>query len=327
VNARPTSFETTSSNDCIDMRVVKIAYAGPCVNFYEMRPVSGGRVPEFTAGAHVDLHLPNRLVRQYSIASDPEDRSRYVFGVKLDKSGRGGSRIVHEVCTAGAVIPVGPPRCTFSLVEDGKPAIFMSGGIGVTPFLSMLARAGRIGMDWRLHAAVRTREDILLLSSAAELGERVVTHVDEEHDGRPFDLAQIVRSAAPDTHLYCCGPSPMLDAFEQAASARNGQYNHVERFSSDTPAAMVGGYSVRLARSNRTIEVRPGQTLLAALQDSGVWVATSCEQGVCGSCETRILAGRADHRDLILTADEKSANQTMMICCSGSLDDVLVLDL
>jgi vanillate O-demethylase ferredoxin subunit len=219
------------------------------------------------------------------------------------------------------------PRSTFSLVEDGKPAIFISGGIGVTPFLSMLARASRIRMDWRLHAAVRTREETLLLSSAGELGERVVTHVDEEHDGRPFDLHQIVRSAAPDTHLYCCGPSPMLDAFEQATSARNGQYNHVERFSADAPAAAGSGYSVRLARSNRTIEVRPGQTLLAALQDAGVWVATSCEQGVCGSCETRILAGRADHRDLILTKDEKSANQTMMICCSGSLDDVLVLDL
>lgn len=327
MNARPTSFETTTSNDCIDMRVVKIAYAGPCVNFYEMQPVSGGNVPEFAAGAHVDLYLPNGLVRQYSIASDPEDRSRYVFGIKLDKSGRGGSRLVHEAFRAGAVFPVSAPRSTFSLVEDGKPAIFISGGIGVTPFLSMLARADRIGMDWRLHAAVRTREETLLLSSSSELGERVVTHVDEEHDGRPLNMERIVRSAASDTHLYCCGPSPMLDAFDRATSARDSQYNHIERFSSDVPAAMAGGYSVRLARSNQTVEVRPGQTILAALRDAGVHVTTSCEQGVCGSCETRVLSGRADHRDLILSADEKSANQTMMICCSGSLDDVLVLDL
>jgi tetrachlorobenzoquinone reductase len=314
-------------DDCIDMRVVTIAYAGPCVNFYELRPVSGGRVPEFTAGAHVDLRLPNGLIRQYSIASDPADRNRYLFGVKLDKSGRGGSRLVHEVFRAGAIFPVGMPRSTFSLIEDGKPAIFISGGIGVTPFLSMAARASRIRMDWRLHAAVRTREEALLLSGFGEPGDRVLMHIDEEHDGRPLDLDQIVRAAAPDVHLYCCGPSPMLDAFERTTFARSSQYNHIERFSSDVPAATAGGFTVRLARSNQAIEVLPGQTILAALRDAGVQVTTSCEQGVCGSCETRVLAGRADHRDLILTSDEKSTNQTMMICCSGSLDHVLVLDL
>lgn len=309
------------------MRVVKITYAGPSVNFYELRPVSGRNVPSFTAGAHVDLYLPNGLVRQYSIASDPEDRVRYLFGVKLDKLGRGGSRLVHETFRAGAVVPVGAPRSTFSLVEDGRPAIFISGGIGVTPFLSMSARASRIGLDWKLHAAVRTREDILLLSSSGEFGVRAVMHIDEEHDDRPLDLARIVDSAAADAHIYCCGPAPMLDAFEHATAARDRRYVHIERFNSDIPPATVGGYLVRLVRSNQTVEVLPGQTILAALRDAGVQVATSCEQGVCGSCETRILAGRADHRDLILTDDEKFANQTMMICCSGSLDDVLVLDL
>ncbi|TQF27625.1 hypothetical protein UNPF46_30385 [Bradyrhizobium sp. UNPF46] len=309
------------------MRVVKIAYAGPGVNFYELRPVAFESVPEFTAGAHVDLYLPNGVVRQYSIANDPEDRSRFLFGIKLDQSGRGGSRLAHEVCKPGVIIPVGKPRCNFSLVEDKKPAIFISGGIGVTPFLSMSARASRIGMDWKLHAAIRTREEVALFSSSCGTNNRVFIHIDEEHDGLPLDLEQIVRAAEPDTHLYCCGPSPMLDAFEKATSTRDGHFNHVERFSSEVPAAITGGFTVRLYRSNRTIQIRSGQTILAALRDAGIQVTTSCEQGVCGSCETRIVSGRADHRDLILTDEEKAANQTLMICCSGSLDDVLVLDL
>jgi tetrachlorobenzoquinone reductase len=311
----------------IDMRVTAIIYAGPGVNLYEVRPITGDPVPLFDAGAHVDLYLSNGLVRQYSIASDPEDRDRYVLGIKLDTLGRGGSRFVHEFIRVGTVIPISMPRSTFSLVEDGKRAVFIAGGIGVTPFLSMAQRASRIGLDWKLYAAVRTRADLAVLSAIQNRGDRVTTHVDEDHENRPIDLARIVRSVSPDTHLYCCGPSPMLKVFEQETSSREGQYNHIERFSNDLLAATMGGYTVQLARLNLTVKVDAGQTIMEALRRTGIDVATSCEQGVCGTCETKIVAGRPDHRDVILTDDEKASNKTMMICCSGSLDDVLVLDL
>lgn len=311
----------------IDMRVTAIIYAGPSVNLYEVRPVSGDQLPLFDAGAHVDLYLSNGLVRQYSIASDPQDRDRYVLGIKLDPLGRGGSRFVHESVRAGTVVPIGMPRSTFSLVEDGKRAVFIAGGIGVTPFLSMAQRAGRIGLDWKLYAAVRTRADLAVLSAIQNKGSRVATHVDDDQENRPINIAGIVRSVSPDTHLYCCGPTPMLKVFEQETSSRESRYNHIERFSNQLPAVTAAGYTVQLARSNLTVKVEAGQTIIDALRCKGIDVTTSCEQGVCGSCETKIVTGRPDHRDVILTNDEKASNRTMMICCSGSLDDVLVLDI
>jgi ferredoxin-NADP reductase len=313
--------------DSIDMRVTAILYAGPDTNLYELRPISEDLVPAFKAGAHIDLHLPNGLIRQYSIASDPEDRTRYVLGIKRDASGRGGSRFVHESIRAGTVIPTGLPRSTFSLVEDGKPAVFIAGGIGVTPFLSMAQRANRIGLNWKLYAAMRKCADLPILSPLQSQGDRITTHLDEKHNDRPIDLAAIIRSVSSDTHLYCCGPSPMLKLFEQQTASRESKYNHLERFTNDAPAGAAPGYAVQLARSNLTVHVGTGQTIIEALRDKGIQVMTSCEQGVCGSCETKVVAGRPDHRDVILTDDEKASNKTMMICCSGSLDDVLVLDL
>jgi tetrachlorobenzoquinone reductase len=323
------AIQSACAPDCDrrDMRVTAIRYAGPDTNLYELRPISEDLLPAFTAGAHVDLFLPNGLIRQYSIASDPEDRSRYILGIKRDASGRGGSRFVHESIRAGTIVPTSPPRSTFSFVEDGKPAVFIAGGIGVTPFLSMAQRATRIDLNWKLYAAVRMRAELPILSPVRSLGERIATHVDDEHDGRPIDLAAIVRSVTPDTHLYCCGPAPMLEAFEQETASRESKYNHIERFTNHAPAGAVSGYTVHLARSGLTVRIESGQTIVEALRNEGIQVTTSCEQGVCGSCETRIVAGRPDHHDVILTDDEKASNKTMMICCSGSLDDVLVLDL
>jgi tetrachlorobenzoquinone reductase len=239
---RPTTQSAGAPNyDRLDMRVTAIRYAGPDTNLYELRPLSEDLLPVFKAGAHVDLFLANGLIRQYSIASDPEDRSRYVLGIKRDASGRGGSRFVHDSFRAGTIVPMGPPRSTFLLVEDGKPAVFIAGGIGVTPFLSMAHRATRIDLNWKLHAAVRRRAELPILSPVRSQGERIATHVDEEHDGRPIDLAAIVRSVGPDTHLYCCGPSPMLKAFEQETAARESRYNHIERFTNDAPVGAAFG--------------------------------------------------------------------------------------
>lgn len=309
----------------IRMRLTGIRYAAPDIHLYEFRPVEGGLLPAFTPGAHIDLHLGNELVRQYSLMNAPEDRGRYVVGIKRDAASRGGSAFVHEGLRVGDVIDVTGPRNNFDLHEDAAHSVFVAGGIGVTPIVCMVERLRALGRSWELHYSVRRREEAAFLDTLRD--ERLHLHVDAEHAGAFLDVRAIVSAAPADAHLYCCGPGPMLDAFEAAAGSRPANLWHVERFTAAKPSAQEGGYTVRLATSNKSIAVAPGQTILEALRGCGVRVPASCEQGICGTCETRVLQGTPDHRDSLLSEQEKKANDVMMICCSGSLSDVLVLDL
>ena len=308
------------------MRLTAITYAAEQVHIYEFRPVSGASVPPFTAGAHVDLHLPNGLVRQYSIANAQGERHRYVLGVKRDAAGRGGSRFLHDDLRVGTVVKVGGPRNNFPLVEAAAHSVLIAGGIGVTPIVSMVARLRSLARPWELHYAVRRRGEAAFLDELLAGDGHVRLHVDEEQ-GSMIDVAAIVRAAPEEAHLYCCGPTPMLEAFTAAARSRPAERVHLEYFSSAVAPAVESGFIVELARSKVRVEVPPGQTILEALRARGLEVQSSCEQGICGSCETRVLAGEPDHRDMLLSDEEKATNEVMMICCSGSRSAVLVLDL
>jgi vanillate O-demethylase ferredoxin subunit len=308
------------------MRLTAILFGGEGSNLFELRRPDGRAVPPFTAGAHIDLHLPNGLIRQYSIANAPHERDRYLLGVRREDPGRGGSRFLHDSVKVGAILKVGGPRNNFLLVE-GAASVFVAGGIGITPIRSMIHRAQAIGQDWRLNYAVRRRAEAVFATELLPLGDRVVLHVDEEHGGRLLDLPEIVGGAAAGAHIYCCGPAPMMAAFKEAAAAIPAERVHLEYFTSETAPATQGGFVVELAQSGRRIPVSPGTTILEALRDAGVRVQAVCEQGICGTCETRVLQGRPEHRDMILSDEEKAAGRTMMICCSGSLDEILVLDL
>jgi tetrachlorobenzoquinone reductase len=308
------------------MRLTAITYAAEQVHLYELRPVSGTSVPPFTAGAHVDLHLPNGLVRQYSIANAQDERHRYVLGVKRDAAGRGGSRFLHDELRVGTLVEVGGPRNNFPLVEAAAHSVLIAGGIGVTPIVSMVARLRSLARPWELHYAVRRRREAAFLDELLAGDGHVRLHVDEEQGGL-IDLAAIVRAAPPEAHLYCCGPAPMLETFKAAARPRPAERVHLEYFSSAVAPAVESGFVVELARSKLRVEIPPGQTILESLRARGLEVQSSCEQGICGSCETRVLAGEPDHRDMLLSDEEKAANQVMMICCSGSRSAVLVLDL
>jgi ferredoxin-NADP reductase len=307
-------------------RLTAITYAAEQVHIYEFRPVSGASVPPFTAGAHVDLHLPNGLVRQYSIANAQGERHRYVLGVKRDAAGRGGSRFLHDDLRVGTVVKVGGPRNNFPLVEAAAHSVLIAGGIGVTPIVSMVARLRSLARPWELHYAVRRRGEAAFLDELLAGDGHVRLHVDEEQ-GSMIDVAAIVRAAPEEAHLYCCGPTPMLEAFAAAAASRPAERVHLEYFSSAVAPAVESGFIVELARSKVRVEVPPGQTILEALRARGLEVQSSCEQGICGSCETRVLAGQPDHRDMLLSDEEKATNEVMMICCSGSRSAVLVLDL
>ncbi|WP_294039814.1 PDR/VanB family oxidoreductase [Sphingomonas sp.] len=316
------------SASLIDMRLTAVLYAAEGTNIYELRRPEGGSVAPFTAGAHIDVHLPNGLIRQYSILNAQSDTERYLIAVKRDPASRGGSASMHEELRVGAILPISKPRNHFPLVEGGAPVVLIAGGIGVTPLWSMAQRASAIGLDWRLHYAVRNRAEAALLNDMAGHGDRVRLHEDNVAGG-PIDLAGIIAGAAPEAHLYCCGPGPMLDAFEAACAAAGiaPDHVHVERFSAPPPAATTQGFVVELARSGIELTVAPGETILECARKAGLPVEASCEQGICGACETRVLAGVPDHLDMILNDAERASNATMMICCSGSRTERLKLDL
>ena len=311
----------------LTMRLAAIRYAAAGINLYEFVPLDGAALPAFTAGAHIDLHLPNGLVRQYSLCNPPHEHHRFVVGVKRDINSRGGSRCVHDDLKAGSVLQVGGPRNNFELKEDAPHSVLIAGGIGVTPIACMVQRLRVLGRPFELHYSVRQREEAAFLDVLP--GDGCHLHVDAEHGGAPLPVAKIVAAAPAGAHLYCCGPGPMLDAFEAAASlaGRPPEQVHVERFSPVQPAAVAGGFTVKLAKTGGSVYVAPGHSILDTLRAGGIDVQASCEQGICGTCETRVLAGTPDHRDSLLSDEEKAANNVMMVCCSGSKEDILVLDL
>ncbi len=317
----------SGSEPALSLRLDLIRFAAEGVLQFEFRRPDGGELPAFTAGAHVDVHLPTGLVRQYSLAGSPDDRGRYVIAVKRDATSRGGSRWMFERPRVGDMFAIGLPRNQFALSDDAGCAWFLAGGIGITPIYCMVNRRVETGREWRLFYAVRHRREAAFLDSLSRHGERFRLHVDEEAAGRPIDVAALVAQAPDDAHLYCCGPAPMLDAFEAATSGRPPERIHLERFAASPTAGTAGGFTVTLARSGRCLRVAPGRSIASTLAEAGVQVSVSCEQGICGTCETRVLEGVPEHRDLLLSSEEKARNDVMMICCSGSLTDTLVLDL
>lgn len=315
----------------LEVRLGAVAFEAERVQSYVLEPLYGQSLPPFTAGAHIDLHLPNGLVRSYSLLNNSQERYRYVIGVQNDPNSRGGSRYMHDTLRLGEILTCGVPRNSFALYEDAPHSVLIAGGIGITPLLSMIERLATIGRSWELHYACRTRARTAFLDRLQQLAgdhpNRLHMFHAGEAGGERLDISTLVSRASPDAHLYCCGPPSMLAAFEQAAANRPAAQNHVEYFAARDAAAVAGGYHLVLSRSGQEVAVEPGQTMLAALLAAGVDVAFACTQGVCGTCETGVLSGVPDHRDAYLTETERATNKTVMVCCSGSRTPMLVLDL
>ena len=306
--------------------IVKSAtWEAPDIHTYDLRAPEGGELPPFTAGAHIDLTLPNGLIRSYSLTNPQSDRHRYVIGVQKDRATRGGSKWVHENLRPGVVLTVNGPRNNFALNESAEKTLFIAGGIGVTPMVSMTQRLTELGRDWQLIYCARKKSTTAFLDVLK--GGHVRYNFDEEPGGKMLDIGAAVNAAPPSAHLYCCGPLPMLAAFEAATAHLPRERVHVEYFTAKEPPSVEGGFKVVLAKSGREFTVPPGKTILDTLLDAGLDIPYSCMEGVCGTCETRVLEGVPDHRDLILTEEEHAAGKTMMICCSGAKTEKLVLDL
>lgn len=303
------------------------------IKSWEFGRADGGDLPAFTAGSHIDLLLPNGLVRSYSLCNSQDDRHRYVVTINRDPASRGGSKYIHEALKAGDVINISPPRNNFPLVEDTRHTVFIVGGIGVTPIWGMIQRLEKLGRSWELIYSTRLRRMCAFRRELEQLERRSAGRVhfnfDQEPGGSMTNLNALIAKFPVDAHLYCCGPAPMLEAFESAAKEAGYPHPqmHLEYFSAKREALAKGGFTVVLHRSGKAIDIPSGKSILDALLDANVDVPFSCCEGVCGTCETSVLEGVPDHRDSVLSPSDRSSNKTMMICCSGSKTSRLVLDL
>jgi tetrachlorobenzoquinone reductase len=299
----------------------------------ELRPLAGEVFPPFEAGSHIDLHLPHGIVRSYSLLNDSRERHRYVVAVLKDKSSRGGSRAVHEDLRIAMPLQISEPRNNFKLIETAEHSVLVAGGIGITPILSMAQRLHQLGRSFEVIYCARSRRSAAYVADIEALAAQVSWHFDDEQGGPP-DLQALLAArpgvGAVNTHYYACGPAVMLDAFERSCRDLGYAHAHIERFQAVEVAAASDAqqsYTVELKRSGQTLTVMPNQSLLATLQAAGIYCNTSCEEGICGSCETQVLEGIPDHRDSVLSPAEQATHKMMMVCVSGCKSPHLVLDL
>jgi ferredoxin-NADP reductase len=290
---------------------------------------SGAELPDWNPGAHVDLMLTDSLVRQYSLCSSPTDRRRWMVGVLLDHNGRGGSKHVHDVLHGGTAVRVRGPRNHFPLQRSERYQ-FIAGGIGITPMLPMIEAAEAAGSDWHLLYGGRRRSSMSFVDELSKYAERV-TFWPQDECGL-LDLASVLGSPREDTLVYCCGPEALLGAVENACQSWPKSALHIERFAakptSSTPSdGAVDNFEVVCQRSGITIDVGPGESILEAVRAKGISMLASCMEGICGTCEVQVLEGNPEHRDSVLSDDEKAENDCMMICVSRSMSQRLVLDL
>lgn len=317
----------------LDVRVHALRLEARDVISVELQPAeAGAKLPAFEPGAHIDLHLPDGLVRSYSLLNSASER-RYVIGVLNARDSRGGSRYVHEQLRLGAQLRISAPRNHFRLLEDAPRMVLLAGGIGVTPLLAMLRRLVQLGKPVEFIQCARSRADGAFLheieSIAAEHPQVQLRHHFDDVQGGPPDLRKLLAGKPADTHFYGCGPSPMLAAFEDACAALGHVHVHLERFApiDQAPSTVTQTCTVELRRSGRSLQVGPDVSILDAVLAAGIPADYSCHEGMCGACETKVISGDVEHRDSILTQQERAASKSMMICVSRCRGGTLVLDL
>jgi ferredoxin-NADP reductase len=314
----PAAFLVVSSKTTIAEGIIEL----------RLTPRPGELLPTWEPGAHIDLVLPSRRVRSYSLCSDPADLSSYVVAALREPQSKGGSIELHDRVQVGDELGYFGPRNHFELVE-APGYLFVAGGIGVTPLLSMIAEAERRGKPWRCCYAGRASSRMAYLEVLAAYGEKVTVMVEDEV-GRP-DFVALFRDVDHGTQVYCCGPAGMIAAAE-ATSWRIGTASlHIERFHPiRVPASFhtIGSpFTVRLDRQDVVLEVPEDRSLLSVIRDVVPSYPSSCGSGSCGVCETRVLSGTIEHRDRVLSLQECERGDVMMVCVSRGSDDLLVLDI
>ena len=319
-----------SAEQKIEVRVAAVHDEAEEIRSIEFVSANDTPLPAFTAGAHIDVHLENKVVRQYSLCNSPLERNRYVIGVLREAQGRGGSRAVHQL-RIGDLVQISAPKNHFELASEGN-SVLIAGGIGVTPILSMAQSLASAGRPFSMHYATRTRSRTPFMDRIRSSNlEKFVSHYwSKEPDGQRLELAGLLSSPGEDDHLYVCGPRSFMDAVIETARDHGwpDARVHYEFFTGEVMRLDSDGtFTVQLASSGKIISVPPEKTVVEALAAEGIEIATSCEQGICGTCLTGVLKGEPDHRDSFLTPQEQACNDKFLPCCSRSKSSLLVIDL
>ena len=295
----------------------------------ELEALDGAALPAYAPGAHVDVQVPGGPLRSYSLIDPPSESIRWRIAVKREPGSRGGSRWFHEQSRVGMPLSVTFAGNHFALEEAAPLSVFVAGGIGITPLLSMIGRLVQLGRPWELHYAAASPAAMpfqaQLAGYAARGQGRVVKYFTDAGNGR-MDIAGVLAATADDAHVYCCGPAGMIDDFLLAAAGRTPDNVHHERFAASQAAVTDGGFSLQLARDGRLLEVPAGKTILDVLLAAGVDVPYACTQGVGGACRVTVLEGEPEHRDDFLSDAERAANDSILVCCSGARTASLTLD-
>lgn len=289
-------------------------------------------LPAFDPGAHIDLHLPNGMIRQYSLYNHPAEIDCYRIGVLKDPASRGGSVLLCEQVQAGDRLQISEPRNLFPLAEHAAHSLLIAGGIGITPIFCMAQTLASTGQSFEMHYCAHTKSNMAFVESIehSTFAQRVQFHITNGDPQKRIDADRVLANPRPDTHLYVCGPAGFLDYILDRASAHGWPPRQVHReyFSaSQASHADDGSFEVEIKSTGEVITIPADRSVLHVLEDAGIDIPVSCEEGVCGTCLTRVLEGIPDHRDLFMSDEEHALNNQFAPCCSRAKSGRLVLDL
>lgn len=318
------------ASDAPGMRVTVAAkkMVGENICSLELAPVSGV-LPPSQPGAHIDLSLPNGLVRQYSLVNAPGETGRYIIGVKRENPSRGGSEAIHDAVKEGDLLAISEPRNNFPLRRDAEFTIFLAGGIGITPLLAMAAALEDDNADYKLHYFVGSKKQRAFSDRLKGFGSRLTCQTDLSANKTQSALRDILKDKDPNHQVYVCGPGPMLEAARRIAAAVGWPDSavHFEYFKNTREIDQSSSFEIALSRSAITLQVPSGRSILSVLRENGINMDSSCEQGACGTCMATVLEGEPDHQDVYLNQSEHDAGTKIMTCVSRAKSKRLILDL
>ena len=312
----------------LKLRVSAVRAEARDVLLIELRDPQGARLPAFTAGAHLEITLDQGLIRHYSLCNDPAERDRYLLGIGLARDSRGGSKLIHDTVRVGSALTVSVPRNNFPLDASNDLAVLIAGGIGITPVLAMIRACEASGRPWQLYYCTRNRQRAAFYEDLRALSpDRLHFHFDDEQPAL-FDAAARLADVPAASHVYCCGPAPLMTAVQAATANRDPATVHFEWFTASAAQPSADQpFEILLRSSGKRLRVPAGRSILDVLEDNGEGVPYSCREGLCATCRTPVLAGVPEHRDKLLSPAERAANDQMLICVSRAKTALLELDL
>jgi vanillate O-demethylase ferredoxin subunit len=327
----PANSEYLNSMDTLSVKVLRKIQETQDIASFELARADGSPLPSFSAGSHIDVQTPSGMTRQYSLSSDDGEQHRYRITVLRDPGSRGGSVGMHDAVKEGDALTISTPRNHFPMVRAER-TLLLAGGIGVTPLLCMAQRLAAIGSQFEMHYCTRSLDRTAFHAevSASSYADRVHFHFDDGDPAQKLDAPHVLGSPEPGTHVYICGPTGFIDYIVSTTAAQGwAKANvHLEYFGAAAQdTSNDGSFEVRIASTGKVYTIAKDQSVVQALAAHGIEILTSCEEGVCGTCLTRVLEGDCDHRDLYLLSDEKEANDQFLPCCSRAKSPLLVLDL